>query len=234
MQHFFNTGPCRRTADAVWRGKVRGSVHRHRGLSAGEVMWDISKCYENISFEVLVDRALRVGYPPSLLRLTVGLYRMPRYLTDGALIIGPVCPRWRAVVAGCGTAPYELKALLVADLCRFEERWPEGHLLVHVDDLAFGAAARGLPDLCGTLAGMANDLAAVCQELRLPLAPGKACTVATTPRALRGIVKALGPFGRCRPAGGAQAGGRLRAGRPGGGVPRQPNAGGSPEQSAAA
>ena len=145
MQTFFNTGPSRQTTDSVWRGKVKSNLAQGRGRHTIEVNWDFSKCYEHMSYYLLMRHARRTDYPVSLLRSSIAMYRFRRYITDGTIVAQPVTTVDRAVIAGGGYATYELKRLVVDDLEIFVHRWPGCDISLHIDDLAFGgeSASRG-------------------------------------------------------------------------------------------
>jgi hypothetical protein len=77
----------------VWRYSVRADLARGRSDHVAEVMWDISKAFDHVKRKVLVKRALALGYPASILRLSMRSYGWSRKLVDGQLISEESMPR---------------------------------------------------------------------------------------------------------------------------------------------
>ena len=51
--------------DAVWRAQIEAYVDEGHETAGMEVMWDIEKCYENVSHAKLVEQASKQSYPIS-------------------------------------------------------------------------------------------------------------------------------------------------------------------------
>ena len=45
-----------------------------------DILWDVFKCFEFMSYEVLWEQAREVGYPLAVLRMSIGTYQAPRNL----------------------------------------------------------------------------------------------------------------------------------------------------------
>ncbi len=58
-----NMLPGRCTTDAVWRAQVMSEVEREDQLHSAEVIWDVSKCYENVLHSKLNTQAEGQKYP---------------------------------------------------------------------------------------------------------------------------------------------------------------------------
>jgi hypothetical protein len=103
----------RSTIDTVWWGIVRGCLAAVRLRHAAEVRVDVSKCFEHVPFHLLVSKAVHLGYPLVLLRLSLRTYRWPRRITDGVTFAEPAHTTTRGVIAGSAFAIAELRALVV-------------------------------------------------------------------------------------------------------------------------
>ena len=63
---------------------MKSNLAQGKGRHTIEVNWDFSKCYEHMSYFLLMQQAKRTNYPESLLRSSIAMYRLRRYITDSA------------------------------------------------------------------------------------------------------------------------------------------------------
>ena len=110
-----NNNRGRAPGDMAWRYMVRSDIHVDHGGCCAELMWDISKAFDRVPRDVLVQRALALGYPSTILRLSMNSYAWPRRLVDGALIAAPITPVM-GIGPGSAFATFELAALVISDL----------------------------------------------------------------------------------------------------------------------
>ena len=129
-----NNGKGRAPGDMAWRYTVRGDLKTDKGGHVSELMWDISKAFDRVPRHILVRRALDLGYPAAVLRLSMASYAWRRRLVDGSLVSKSMFPT-SGVGPGSAFATFELAALLVSDLRQMERAHPYATLSLHVDDL---------------------------------------------------------------------------------------------------
>jgi hypothetical protein len=72
-----NLAPRRWASDPVWRTLVSWEAGQEDDIVA-EVGTDVSKCYENVSHELLQAIGHRLGYPQTVLRVMLAAYRAGR------------------------------------------------------------------------------------------------------------------------------------------------------------
>ena len=181
----------RSTVDCVWRQAVLAQTAVAKGEHSASVLWDISKFYENVSHEKLVDRAIRSGFPIALLRVAIQMYRAPRHLTFKGLTLGGLCPL-HGVVAGCAAATTFVKIYTIEPLDSFLLRNPFAQLDVYIDDFHLGA--QGTPHgIQSVLVEASEDLALVIQEeFECSISLEKAAVVASSDTTLRLVRRGLG------------------------------------------
>ena len=98
-----------------------------------ELMWDISKAFDRVPRQILIRRALDLGHPATVLRLSMASYAWRRRLVDGSLVSKSIFPQ-NGIGPGSAFATFELAALLVTDLREMENAHPCATLSLHVDD----------------------------------------------------------------------------------------------------
>lgn len=124
--------PGRRCSDAVWRSQVKAKAHDEKCIL--ELNHDVAKCFENVSWVKLKEKAFVMKFPTSLLRVSLSSYGWARRLSWKQLISGEVRAS-RGVVAGSGFAIFELVLFMVQDANEIEECSPGVQLQIHVDDI---------------------------------------------------------------------------------------------------
>ena len=99
-----------------------------------ELNWDISKCFEHVQKEQLNYLAVALGYPLTVLHLSLANYAWLRRLRGTVGMVTQQIGASRGIVAGLAFACYELIAYMYA-ATRCVLRCGV-YLSVHVDDLA--------------------------------------------------------------------------------------------------
>ena len=110
----FSMLPTHKALDPVWRCQVS---HLAAGEHAHtiELNWDIKKCFENVSREILCQRASATGYPPHILRLSLASYSWGRRLRGlGGIVTNDIYSN-RGIVAGSAFAIFELAVYMLKD-----------------------------------------------------------------------------------------------------------------------
>jgi hypothetical protein len=106
------------------------------------VLFDLSKAYEHILFNVLRGKAAKFGFPLRLLRLLISMYTIPRIVMLAGVATGAFWPL-RAVVAGCSFADLMMRVYIMDILDCIAEVWPKAHLGNVVDTAGPGISQHG-------------------------------------------------------------------------------------------
>lgn len=94
------------TGAGFWDDALRGSsalraaavrllwaeVARAEGDQCAAVFWDLEKFYDGLTHRLLAEAAARVGYPATILRLTIDADTTPRYIRVGGCWAQPILP----------------------------------------------------------------------------------------------------------------------------------------------
>ena len=101
---------------------------------SAELQWDICKACDHVRWELVVDKAIEMGYPLRVLEASLLGYSWPRQLLVGMTCGFKMFPkRWLA--AGSAGAPYELAVLLLPIIREHQRLRPSVRLSIHVDDI---------------------------------------------------------------------------------------------------
>ncbi len=114
-----------------------------RGEHSATTLADISKFYEQVEFQEMIEGALAFGVPRPILALAVHQYSGPRRIRVDRAYSQPVYPG-RSIVPGCTWATVLIRTLVIGPcekllqaIRRRAEGWDvRGSLNVYVDDLA--------------------------------------------------------------------------------------------------
>ena len=108
MDDYFAAASNRSVTDPVWRAAARAEEGVTKGLCAANVLWDISKFYENLPHDLVARLGLEHSFPLQVLRGALCFYRCPRYVAMGGAALRQLYAA-RGVVAGCSVATYVTK-----------------------------------------------------------------------------------------------------------------------------
>ena len=126
----------KRCGDSLWRAIMKAGIARHHQMEVAEIIMDVSKTFDRVRGQVLIARALQLGYPPQILRMSMRSCRWPRRLVLGPLIGREVHPEV-GIAPGSPVATLELAMVLAVDIRRLRHAYPAASFLVHVDDVSF-------------------------------------------------------------------------------------------------
>ena len=191
------------------------------GATAATVYWDIEKFYDSVALDLLIPEAVRFGYPPRLLYVTLLAHLGPRRLRLAGCLSEEVWPS-ASLAAGCGRANTLARVVLYAVLDEAHKQLPLKAALFSakqfVDDVTTSFV--GVPRVVAAAVACAGDfVVARLQALRLKVSVAKLKLVASSGKAyheLRGCLATAGldmPCDRARAAadlGAPAGGGRLR------------------------
>ena len=90
--------------------QVRAQISEDAHRSFAEIMWDMSKAFDRVPRRILVNTARALGYPMTVLRVSMLSYEWTRYLAVGPMISRGLRPR-RGIAAGSAFATHEVLPL---------------------------------------------------------------------------------------------------------------------------
>ena len=81
---YFNNSKGKRIGDGVWRTSVLAHIDSAENRFTLEVQNDLSACFESVDRQLLWDSAVALGYPLSVLRVSLMSYSWRRFVSlDG-------------------------------------------------------------------------------------------------------------------------------------------------------
>ena len=168
-------------------------LQRFQGQSVYEAQWNISKAFDRVSHEKLIDQATELGYPLVLLRLSLLSCKFQRiFVTNGSLASDPVFPQ-RGIGPGSSFATLELAVLLIESLMLIQQQTPSCTLSVHVDDFALQASGANEPEARHNMVTLfAQVRFHIVEELKLPFSSDKAVLLGTCAEGCRLLAEQLG------------------------------------------
>ncbi len=136
---YLAAGTGRSAVDAVWRQSARAEAAlAEEGTTAAAALVDLEKFYEHLDFDLLLDRATRLGLPEPLTRLALAAYSGPRMIRMRDFVAAEL---WadRGVVAGCSLATTFTRAYTIEAYDGFVARNPAVALDNYIDDNVLSA-----------------------------------------------------------------------------------------------
>ena len=120
---------------AVWWESLANESCVLNGRQAVTVLLDLFKCFERVLHVIAFKNALKLQFPPLLLRWVFLSYRHPRLLQwQGA--VSETAVTARGIVAGCGAAMAMLRSVMIPTLDEFSVQYASMGLKVYADDIA--------------------------------------------------------------------------------------------------
>jgi hypothetical protein len=168
--HVFAMRPGRRCLDGVYRELLRGLLAVGQGKSVVEIHMDISKFFDRVGRDKLVEMAGTLGFPLRVLQVSVATYTGPRYMvTSDNVAVGPIYSR-HGVPAGSPHAIFEVALYMLSAIRYLENLYPSVCWSLFVDDLAI-KVTHDTPNTAAIVAVHATGAAIHCirDELGLPL-----------------------------------------------------------------
>ena len=102
---------------------------------------DMSNFYDRIDLQKLADRWELAQYPPTHTMLAMQLYTGYKMM-EAEGIVSPIFRSKRGILAGDPQAPQVAKIYLMPVMQRFQEKFPDVHLDLWIDDVSFDVTAR--------------------------------------------------------------------------------------------
>ena len=191
----FSASSGRSPVDAVFRQALRAELATAGQQHYAAILWDLSKCYENVSHSLLWRTGVDFGYPLALLRMSIRSYRAPRLLSVDSLVSQPMRAS-RSIVAGSAFATFELKLYMLPIVKRFCDNYVNIGINIQIDDIAIDYVGDIKNQVKPILVEAALDLASDFEVLlRLPIARPKGAVVANSQALSWELQCALGPLG---------------------------------------
>jgi len=106
----------------------------HREQAAATLLWDVVKAYENIEYNHLIDEAVAVKLPLTILRLNIAAYSVEKFIMTNCMVQRGARAS-RAIGAGCGAATTLIKVHYLRPFGNVMKKIPGLRLKVFVDDV---------------------------------------------------------------------------------------------------
>jgi hypothetical protein len=152
--------PCERCA---WETASLKEYSLAAGVSSVLVAGDLSKFYERIGHQKLIDEAAAVGYPLRLLKMNIAAYRGPRRCR-----LGGACSREvrasGSVGAGCSHAHAVIKAFTLRALVKLQALNPTAKVRAICDDVSGQLHARQNRDAAPRVLKYMTDYRRIFEE----------------------------------------------------------------------
>ncbi len=189
-RRYFAAGPGKSAEGAAWQAAMRAEIAAAANAESASILWDLLKCFEHGSHELLAQEVQRMEFPTAIARMAVEMYRAERRLVIDDAVSEAIEPT-RGFMAGCARALALVKVVMIRRVDAYVARHPRVALDLYVDDVELQAV--GTDRIVGTLAEAALDLRKVlCEDLGFPLADDKAQVVASTKEIADEIVERTG------------------------------------------
>jgi hypothetical protein len=156
---------------AALQRELRHEVASELGACTGGVYWDMAKFYDTLRPDIVMERAIAMGFPLRTLVLGMMVHQAARALRAGEAYSEPILPA-QSILAGCGLSVSWTRAVLFSMLEVAHRRYPVEHYFVDswVDDLS--SVIQGTTQMCKDiavetgvqLAGAAKQLGLVISE----------------------------------------------------------------------
>ena len=174
---------------AAWVEAFRSEAAVLQQEEQAQALLDLTKAFELVDHQKLLDAAKRRGFPLAILRMSLAAYRLPRSIgVDGAFSREVVASR--GITAGSGFATSELRLLLLDVLEDTHSTWGQVvKLTLYVDDLTI--SVRGTAKFVkATLAAAVDQAVTMFQDkLALQVSIAKSTVVASKTRLATAIAR---------------------------------------------
>ena len=164
------------------------------GGSSAAFLWDMQSFFDTIDHGLLLERALKYGFPLVLVTMAISSYTAPRILQTREGRADAVYPT-RGIIAGCVLAKALVHLYYVEPMDGFISRSPSAELDIYIDDITVSTNKSSDDEVFFVLTAAAVDMEdLICSELRCTIAKHKASVVASTPGLASRIRTQVGQF----------------------------------------
>ncbi len=176
---------------AAWDLMVEWEASEAVGMKTAAFMGDLKRFYEFIPHTLVLAKARRLQFPPTLAILAVHMYGGARRISVDKCLTGPA---WtlRGVVAGCSLATTVVKLILLEAIDSVVREFPRLRPFVYLDDITL--LWRGTRvDQARTLVAAIRRLVAILEgELHAKVSRSKTVIVASAKELARVIKDGIG------------------------------------------
>lgn len=149
-QKWFSWASGNSCVEAIWWQAVEVERYASSGGAVAAFMWDLSNYYEHFSRPLLIERAIKMGFPRNILRVAMAMHTTKRVVSMAGLIEAVGFPK-KGIVAGGAFATHLVVAYCAEQFATFVETHPNVTLNVQIDDVQVMSAAPNdnivVPDL---------------------------------------------------------------------------------------
>ena len=174
---------------AAWVAAFKAEAIRNGGTTHVMALLDLTKAFETVRHDLLIDAARRRGYNLTIIRLSLAAYRMARVVgVDG--VYTQLMFATRGITAGSGYATSELRLLMLDLINDLPDKWGDQvDMTLYVDDLSVSVS--GDPIEAARRCAVVLDFIAAKLELDLGMmvAPKKSFVLSSRPAAAALVTK---------------------------------------------
>ena len=175
---------------AALQRELRHEVAAELGLCTGRVYWDMAKFYDTLDPEIVVERAVDLGFPLRVLVLGMMVHQSARSLKAGDAYSAAMLTE-NSILAGCGLSVAWTRAVLHAMLDEAHKQYLPRNFMMEswVDDLA--SVIQGTADQCIEIATRTGEsIAKAAAGLKLVIL-GKSRAVFNRPGVAKQVAEQL-------------------------------------------
>ena len=155
-------------------------------------LWDLTKFYECFVHSKLIAAARKYQFPEALLRVSLNLYRAPRFLSLMKQAAPPLWPT-RGIVAGCSAATTFVKVYMIEEMDRLTTMHPSIEWDAYLDDIQLTSTANSRVAVERLIPAL-EDLNVTIEDCwGCSVAVAKSATIATKQVMAEKVVRAMGP-----------------------------------------
>ena len=143
-----------------------------------QALLDLVKAFDRVPLRLLVDEADALGYPLTILRLSIATYKLERVIRIGNVVSKSVWA-YRGITAGSGFATTEMRIIMLRVVDRACKLYPMVGPTLFVDDLAADATAPATL-VVQQLGGFIETVASFIEDTKQKLSKTKSLLTAST------------------------------------------------------
>ena len=166
--------------------KVEAAVTQ--GMHSISLLLDITKVYDHIDRDRLVEEAIQLNFPPLLLALAMRMHGAARCLLAEDMVSAPVFPKY-GILAGCGLSVTFAKLYLWRLLEVLVQKHPTTAISSWIDDLSFDLFHSSVDELAQRAVRLYVEVKRELEALHLKLSIKKSGFLVTSTKVQEALKK---------------------------------------------
>ena len=178
---------------AAWRQAARAEAAAANRQTYGQLLLDMVKAFERVPHWMLVTEGVALGYPLSILRLSIAAYRLNRKVRIGQVVSASV-RAVRGITAGSGFATFEMRVIMIRIIDRALTWYPCIEPTLYVDDLSAERSGT-MEEVRTSVVGFGAIVCALLSICDMEISKTKSVCTASCNGLGKDIAKGLSRFG---------------------------------------